>query len=137
MGNSHKKPTGGFPATKVFSHPWLRKLCCGGAALCLFAANSLLAQSSFSLIKGTVFTSDGHPVPGAKLTIVRSDADPKQQKKSRKETTSDRLGEFAFRMQVGPAKFHLTAEAQGFAKQEKDVEVAGDERADISVVLKK
>ena len=98
--------------------------------LCFFVAN-------FSLIKGTVFTSDGRPVPGAKITIVRSDIETKQQKKSQKEAISDRLGEFAFRMDVGPAKFHLSVEAQGFPKQEKEVEVAGDERADISVVLKK
>jgi hypothetical protein len=105
--------------------------------LCLFSANSLFAQSSFSLIKGTVFTPGGQTVAGAKVTIIRADIDPKEQKKSRKETTSDRLGEFAFRMAAGPAKFHLTVEAQGFPKQEKEVEVAGDERADISVVLKK
>ena len=105
--------------------------------LCLFIAVSLSAQKNFSLIKGTVFTSDGHPLPGAKITITRTDAEPKQQKKSRKEGSSDLQGEFAFRMEVGPAKFHVTVEAPGFPKQEKDVEVGGDERADISVILKK
>jgi len=105
--------------------------------LCLFVANSLFAVANFSLIKGTVFTSDGRPVQGAKITIVRSDIETKQHKKSQKEAISDRLGEFAFRMDVGPAKFHLSVEAQGFPKQEKEVEVAGDERADISVILKK
>jgi hypothetical protein len=105
--------------------------------LCLFVAGSLLAQTNFSLIKGTVFTSGGHPVLGAKVTIVRTDIEPKQQKKSRKETMSDQQGEFAFRMNVGPAKFHLTVETPGFPKQEKDVEVGGDERTDISVILKK
>ena len=107
------------------------------SGFCLFAAISVFSQSNFSLIKGTVFTSAGQTVSGAKVTIVRADLEPKQQKKSRKETTSDRLGEFAFRMDVGPAKFHLTIEAPGFPKQEKEVEVAGDERTDISVVLKK
>jgi Carboxypeptidase regulatory-like domain len=126
MGNSHKKAQSSQNGFVFFF-----------SLLCLFVANSLLAQSNFSLIKGTVFTSDGRPVPGAKVTITRIDVEPRQQKKSRKETISDRLGEFAFRMDVGPAKFHLTVESQGFAKQEKDVEVAGDERADISVVLKK
>lgn len=105
--------------------------------LCLFVAGSLFAQKNFSLIKGTVFTADGRPVTGARVTIIRSDAEPKQQKKTRKEGSSDQQGEFAFRMDAGPAKFHLTIEAQGFPKQEKDVEVGGDERADISVILKK
>jgi hypothetical protein len=114
----------------------LRSLCLL-SLLCLFLPYPLLAQSNFSLIKGTVFTSGGQTVPGAKVTIVRADIEAKQQKKSRKETTSDRFGEFAFRMDVGPAKFHLTVEAQGFPKQDKEVEVAGDERADISVILKK
>ena len=40
-------------------------------------------------------------------------------------------------MDVGPAKFHVTVEAPGFAKQEKDVEVVGDERTDISIIVKK
>ena len=106
-------------------------------SLCLFVANSLLAQSKFSLIKGTVFTADGRPVGGAKVTIVRTDVDPKLQKKTRKESSSDSQGEFAFRMDAGPAKFHLTVEISGFPKQEKDVEVGGDERTDISVILKK
>ena len=126
MGNSHKEAQNSQKGFPLFL-----------SLLCLFAANFLFAQTNFSLIKGTVFTSDGRPVPGAKIAIVRADLEPKQQKKSLKHAISDRLGEFAFRMDVGPAKFHLTAEAQGFAKQEKDIEVAGDERADISVVLKK
>jgi hypothetical protein len=105
--------------------------------LSLFVAGSLFAQKNFSLIKGTVFTSDGRPVPGAKVTILRTDIEPKQQKKSRKESSSDQQGEFAFRMDAGPAKFHLIVDAQGFPKQEKDVEVGSDERTDISVILKK
>jgi len=40
-------------------------------------------------------------------------------------------------MNVGPAKFRATVEAPGFAKQEKDIEDMGDERTEISVVLKK
>lgn len=125
MKNSHKKAQ---DPQKIFFF-----LC----VLCLFVANSLVAQTNFSLIKGTVFSSEGRPVAGAKVTIARVDVEPKQQKKSRKEAVSDRMGEFAFRMDVGPAKFHVAVEAQGFAKQEKDIEVAGDERADFSVVLKK
>jgi len=105
--------------------------------LCLLVATSVFAQKNFSLIKGTIFTSDGQPVPGAKVTIVRTDVDSKQQKKTRKESGSDSQGEFAFRMDIGPAKFHLTIEAAGFPKQEKDVEVGGDERMDLSVILKK
>ena len=105
--------------------------------LCLSVANSVIAQSNFCLVKGTVFSPEGRPVPGAKVVIVRVDIQPKQQKESLKQAVSDRLGEFAFRMNVGPAKFRVTVAAPGFAKQEKDIEVAGDERTDISVVLKK
>jgi uncharacterized GH25 family protein len=108
--------------------------------LCVFfllLATSLFAQKNFSLIKGTVFTPDGHPMPGARVTIVRTDVASKLQKKTHKESSSDSQGEFAFRMEAGPAKFHLTVEATGFPKQEKDVEVGGDERMDISVILKK
>jgi len=105
--------------------------------LCAFCGYSLFAQTNYSLIKGTVFTAEGQSFQGAKVTVIRMDIDAKQQKKTRREAVSDRLGEFAFRLAVGPAKFHLTVEAAGFPKQEKDVEILGDERADVSIVLKK
>jgi len=105
--------------------------------LCAFCGYSALAQTSYSLIKGTVFTAEGRSFPGAKVTVVRTDIDAKQQKKSRREAVSDRLGEFAFRLAVGPAKFHLTVEAAGFPKQEKNVEISGDERTDVTIILKK
>ena len=105
--------------------------------LCLFVVNFIFAQTNFCLVKGTVFSPEGRPVPGAKVVIVCVDIQPKQQKESLKQAVSDRLGEFAFRMNVGPAKFRVTVAAPGFAKQEKDIEVAGDERTDISVILKK
>ena len=105
--------------------------------LCLFVVNFIFAQTNFCLVKGTVFSPEGRPFPGAKVGIARMDIQPKQQKKLLKQAVSDRLGEFAFRMNVGPAKFRVTVEAPGFAKQEKEIEVVGDERTDISVVLKK
>ena len=105
--------------------------------LSLFVVNSVFAQTNFCLVKGTVFRPEGRPVPGAKVGIARMDIQPKQQKKLLKQAVSDRLGEFAFRMNVGPAKFRVTVEAPGFAKQEKTIEVVGDERREISVVLKK
>lgn len=93
-------------------------------------------QVDYSLIKGTVF-AEAHPFRGAKVTILRIDIDAKKQKKTRKEYYSDRNGEFAFRMDVGPARFRVTVEAKGFKTEMKEVEVSGDERADISVILKK
>jgi uncharacterized GH25 family protein len=105
--------------------------------LCFSLAVAVYAQKNFSLIKGTVFTADGRPMPGAKVTIVRIDVEARQQKKTQKQSSSDSQGEFAFRMDVGPAKFHMIVEITGFPKQERDVEVGGDERTDISVILKK
>lgn len=108
-----------------------------GVGLALVTTAIFAAQSNYSLIKGTVFTPEGRSFQGAKITVVRSDVDAKQQKKSRKEAISDRLGEFAFRLDVGPAKFHLTIDAPGFAKLERDIQIATDERTDVSIVLKK
>ena len=97
---------------------------------------ALAGQMNTSLIKGMVFTADGAIFTGAKITVVRTDVDARQQKKSKREAFSDRNGEFAFRLEPGPAKFHLTVEAKGFKTEEKDVEISGVERADISLVLK-
>lgn len=94
------------------------------------------AQVNYSLVKGTVF-ADTFPLRGAKVTIVRVDVDAKQQKKTKREAYSDRNGEFAFRMDVGPAKFRVTVESKGYQTEMKEVEVSGEERADISVILKK
>jgi uncharacterized GH25 family protein len=105
-------------------------------ATLILAASLLAGQTNYSLIKGTVFTAQGRPVQGAKVVIIRSDVDAKLQKKSRKEIMSDRNGEFAFRMDVGPAKFRLTAEVKGLQTAEKEIEVSGDERVDVSMVLK-
>jgi carboxypeptidase family protein len=105
--------------------------------LCVFCGYSAFTQANYSLIKGTVFTAEGRSFAGAKVTVIRADIDEKQQKKSRREAVSDRLGEFAFRLAVGPAKFHLTVEAPGFPKQEKDVQISGDERTDVTIILKK
>ena len=102
-----------------------------------FCGYSLFAQAGYSLIKGTVFTAEGRSFQGARITVVRTDVDDKRQKKSRKVGASDRLGEFAFRLDAGPAKYRLTIEAPGFPKQERDIEISGDERTDLSIVLKK
>jgi len=96
-----------------------------------------LAQTPYSLVKGSVFAPDGRAFGGAKVTAIRIDVDAKQQKKTKRESFSDRFGEFAFRLDTGPAKYRLTIEAKGYTKHEREVEVSGDERQDISIVLKK
>ena len=103
----------------------------------LLLASMLSFQPNYALVKGNVFTEDGRTFSGAKVTIFRTDVDAKRQKKSRQEAYSDNNGEFAFRMDIGPAKFHVTGEAKGFKTVEKEIEVSGNERTDISVVLKK
>jgi hypothetical protein len=100
-------------------------------------ANIVSAQTGFSLLKGTVFTPEGRSFQGAKVIVTRVDVDAKQQKKSRKEGISDSQGEFAFRLDIGPARYHVTVDATGFAKQERDVSISNDERTDVSIVLKK
>jgi hypothetical protein len=39
-------------------------------------------------------------------------------------------------MDVGPAKFRLTAEVKRLQTAEKEIEVSGDERVDVSMVFK-
>jgi hypothetical protein len=109
-------------------------------ATLILAASLLTGQTkgptNYSLIKGTVFTAQGRPVQGAKVVIVRSDVDAKQHKKSRIEILSYRIGEFAFRLDVVPENFRLTAEFKRLQTAEKEIEVSGDERVDVSMVFK-
>jgi len=107
-------------------------------ALVFFVVSALASsQVDYSLVAGSVFTEEGRSLGGAKVTAFRVDVAEKQQKKTRKETYSDRFGAFAFRLDVGPAKYRLTVEAKGFSKMEREVEISGNERTDISVILKK
>ncbi|MBZ5552278.1 MAG: carboxypeptidase-like regulatory domain-containing protein [Acidobacteriia bacterium] len=90
--------------------------------------DSKLAE--YALIKGSVFREDGFSLRGAHVSCRRtSDA------KAKWETLSGDGGEFAFRVPAGKMQYIITAELSGFQSASKTVDIAQDERQDISIVL--
>jgi carboxypeptidase family protein len=86
--------------------------------------------AEYALIKGSVFREDGFSVRGARVSCRRtSDAKP------RWETISGEGGEFAFRLPAGKMQYIIAVELSGFLPASKSVDIAKDERQDISIVL--
>jgi hypothetical protein len=93
----------------------------------------------YALIFGTVWDPAGNPLYAVKVKIRRAD-----EKKVRWEVYSNRTGEFAQRVPVGPGDYVVWADVKGYklpdgrrvqAGPEVKVHIDGDERADIGLHL--
>lgn len=88
----------------------------------------------YALLFGTLFSPDGHPVYGVRITIRRSD-----QKKPKWELWSDHQGEFAQRVPAGKADYIITADVKTLKGQPKPaltVHIDNEERKDFVLHLK-
>ncbi|MBI3665076.1 MAG: carboxypeptidase regulatory-like domain-containing protein [Acidobacteria bacterium] len=88
-----------------------------------------------ALLFGTVFQENGFSLHGARVVVTNAD-----RPKEKKETKTDVQGEFAVRVPAGKARYSIEVSAEGFVSQSKTVEVAADERIDVTfrlVLLKK
>ncbi len=83
-----------------------------------------------AVIFGTVFQENGFLVRGARVEVSNADH-PKQ----KKEAITDIQGEFAVRVPAGKARYMVEVSAKGFAPDQKMVEIAGDERIDLTFHL--
>lgn len=90
-----------------------------------------------AVIAGTVFRDPGFAFPGVEITlsVVTPPPGKKKAQKPRK-LAADPRGEFAFRVPAGAAKYKLSAAAEGFKTEEKEVVVNLDERVDVYFTLK-
>ncbi len=77
--------------------------------LCLFSAGWLLG-SPVGSVAGFAKDASGALIPGVKVTLINVSTNAKL------ETTTNSNGEFQF-LQLAPATYTLTAEAQGFKKE--------------------
>jgi hypothetical protein len=80
-------------------------------------------QISVSKIRGKVYTEDGIAIPGATLTLERTDAG-KSLKLIRQTNSS---GEFAFQLPGESGHYRVTASMKGFKSETKDTDVDADE----------
>jgi hypothetical protein len=90
---------------------------------------------SFAIVAGTVFRESGLSLAGAEVTLMPQGGDDGGKPAKAQRQSSDARGEFAFRVPAEHARYQVTASAKGFQKQEKSVEIQGEERTDVTLVL--
>jgi hypothetical protein len=90
----------------------------------------------YGLVAGTVFRNTGYALPGAKVAIS---ADPQTGQTPVKiqypRAISDARGEFAFRVPISAMRYTVRAEMKGFEPQQKSVDMEGEIRMDVSLIL--
>ncbi len=92
-------------------------------------------KHDYALIYGTVWSPDGHPVPGVRIKIRRA-----SDKKAKWEEVSDRNGEFAQRVPAGGEDYIIQADVKvpkDQAKPEVTLHIDDNERKDIGLHLTK
>ncbi len=90
---------------------------------------------AYALVAGTVFRESGFSLAGADVTLSpEPDGEERKRVKTQHQTT-DARGEFAFRVPPEAGRYRVAASAKGFQKQEKTVEIRGEERADVTLTL--
>ena len=89
-----------------------------------------------SVIRGSVFTSDGRAIPGAKVVLERIASETNTTFAELKlESSSDRMGIFAFHVPKGEGRYRVTASRDGFTSGSQTVDVSGGEITNIVIRL--
>ena len=106
-------------------------------ACCLLAVLALSADESYALIAGSVFRPNGTSMPSVEVLLTpHAEEEAKKGKKPKvQRQTSNYRGEFSFRVPAKPMRYTLSVRPSGFKPLTKTVEVAGDERQDVSLML--
>jgi len=95
----------------------------------LFAAASLLAQTTSTEVLGTVSDSSGAVVPGARITLLRVATG------EQRRTTTDNSGNYSFPL-IEIGDYTVTAEMEGFKTQTKTgITVELQQKARVNVQL--
>jgi hypothetical protein len=90
------------------------------------------AQEPYAIVYGQVFREPGFALPEAKVTLALKDAGAKAKKL---EAISSPRGEFSFHVPTDPATYILRVVCKGYVPQEKEAQVAGEGRVDVTFVL--
>jgi carboxypeptidase family protein len=78
-------------------------------------------EGSITFIRGSVFSEDGHSVPGVRVDLARIVNENSVQKMDSRITGE--TGEFVFRLPPDAGKYRLVLKADGVEPSSKDVEV--------------
>lgn len=105
----------------------------GGAAPELAAADKKKAAEPYGVIAGTVFRETGFSFAGVEIVVVW---ELEGKKKKDWKARTDARGEFAFRVPAAMGRYTVRVKAEGYAPEERVVEIGVDERRELSIQLK-
>ena len=109
------------------------------AVAAIVAVGLAAAEEPYALIAGTVFRPNGTSMPTAEVALTpepTGNPDGKAGKKPKvQKQTSNLRGEFSFRVAAKPMRYTLSVRLSGYKPLTKTVEVVGDERQDVSLML--
>jgi hypothetical protein len=91
----------------------------------------------FAVIRGAVFNDQGYLLPGARVALERIPFQSEPVESLRESAVTNESGEFAFRLPGRPARYRLTATAQGLKPGSITVDVGGAERRNVSISLER
>lgn len=102
----------------------------------LFADKKQKAAEPYAIVGGTVFRESGLSLAGAEVTIAPDPQSGQTPIKLRDtKAVSDRRGEFAFRVPTSAMRYTVKAKLKGFDTQQKSVDVEGEVRTDVTLIL--
>ena len=101
-----------------------------------YADKKQKAAEPYAVVAGTVFQESGRALPGADVMIA-PDPQPGQSpvKIHDPKAISDNRGEFAFRVPVSAMRYTLKARMKGYEPQQKSVDIEGEQRTDVTLIL--
>ena len=104
-------------------------------ACCLLGAGAVPAEEAYALIAGSVFRPNGASMPSVEVTLSAEPDEQKGKKPKARKQTSNFRGEFTFRVPAKAMRYTLSVRSSGYKPLTKTVQVAGDERQDVSLML--
>ncbi len=101
----------------------------------LVPATLFAAEDAYALIAGSVFRPNGASMPSVVVVLTPEPEEKSGKKPKAQKQTSNFRGEFTFRVPAKPMRYTLSVRTSGFKPLTKPVQVAGDERQDVSLML--
>jgi hypothetical protein len=92
-------------------------------------------RAPYAVVAGTVFRPPGFAMAGAQVTLSPVERPEGKGRIKQQKISTDGRGEFAFRVPAEAREYKVAVTAEGFARQEKEASVQGDERIDLYFLL--
>ncbi len=105
------------------------------AALSLAGGQKKKAPEAHAVVAGTVFRDPGFAFPGVEVVMTNVPEPGGREKLHKERAVSSERGEFAFAVAPVESHYKVAVSAKGYGKQEKTVEIRGEERVDLTFML--